>query len=98
MAFGCVVILIVLLNLNSQGNFQTVIPQIAFFALAGYKLIPSFQQIYMNITNIKSNISALDSIDYDLHKSIENKVTHEAKKENFNNFKNIIFKRYRFLI
>ncbi len=95
-AFGCVVILIVLLNLNSQGNFQTVIPQIAFFALAGYKLIPSFQQIYMNITNIKSNISALDSIDYDLQKSIENKVTLKEKKENFNSFKNLTLKDISF--
>ncbi len=91
-AFGCVVFLILLLNFNSQGNFQSVIPQIAFFALAGYKLIPSFQQIYMNITNIKTNISALDSIDYDLQKSIENKFTYEEKKENFNSFKNITLK------
>ena len=95
-AFGCVVVLIILLNLNSNGNFQNVIPQIAFFALAGYKLIPSFQQIYMNTTNIKANISALDSIENDLRNSVENRIIEDEVKEDFKNFKNITLKNINF--
>ncbi len=96
LAFGCVVILILFLYSNSNDNFQTVIPQIAFFALAGYKLIPSFQQIYMNITNIKANISALDSIENDLRNSVENRIIEDEIKENFKNFKNITLKNINF--
>ena len=95
-AFGGAVLLIITLNLNSNGNFQSVIAQLAFFTLAGYKLIPSLQQIYMNITNIKANISALDSIENDLEKSIEKKDVYIEKKENFNNFKSINLKNINF--
>tara|TARA_B110000114_G_C15084749_1_gene395617 strand:- start:140 stop:1903 length:1764 start_codon:yes stop_codon:yes gene_type:complete len=95
-AFGGAVLLIIMLNLNSNGNFQSVIAELAFFTLAGYKLIPALQQIYMNITTIKANISALDSIDNDLKKSIEKKPIYIEKKENFNNFKSINLKNINF--
>lgn len=95
-AFGCAVILIILLNSQNNGNFANIIPQLAFFTLAGYKLLPSFQQIYMNISTIKANISALDSIEKELQNSTVKKKVLDEEKDNFNNFKNIIFKDINF--
>lgn len=96
LAFGFTVILIIFLNSHNKGNFVSVIPQLAFFTLAGYKLLPSFQQIYMNISSIKTNISALNSIEKDLQNSTEKKEIYKENKESFNNFKNIILKDLNF--
>ncbi len=95
-AFGFTVILIIFLNSQNNGNFVSIIPQLAFFTLACYKLLPSFQQIYMNISSIKTNLSALDSIEKDLQNSIEKKEIYKENKENFNNFKTIILKDLNF--
>jgi len=95
-AFGFTVILIIFLNSHNKGNFVSIIPQLAFFTLAGYKLLPSFQQIYMNISSIKTNISALNSIEKDLQNSTEKKEIYKENKENFNNFKTIILKDLNF--
>ncbi len=95
-AFGFTVILIIFLNSHNKGNFVSAIPQLAFFTLAGYKLLPSFQQIYMNISSIKTNISALNSIEKDLQNSTEKKEIYKENKESFNNFKNIILKDLNF--
>lgn len=95
-SFGLVIILLTLLNFSSNNNFQDIIPQIAFFAFAGYKLIPSFQQIYMNITSIKTNISALDSIENDLKKSTEKKKSEHEVVKNFEKFKTINLKNINF--
>ena len=95
-AFGFTVILIIFLNSHNKGDFVGIIPQLAFFVLAGYKLLPSFQQIYMNISTIKSHISALDSIEIDLQSSIEKKEIYKENKENFKNFKTIILKNLNF--
>ena len=51
-AFGGMILLILIL-MRHYNNFDTIFPILSLFALAGYRLIPAFQQIYFGITSIK---------------------------------------------
>jgi ATP-binding cassette, subfamily B, bacterial PglK len=66
LAFGTMVLLVLFLLLISDGNFSVIVPTLSMFAMASYKLIPLFQQIYFYMSGIKFSQSALDSISKDL--------------------------------
>lgn len=57
---GIIVIIISLIALNGIDN--NLFPIISLYAMVGYRLFPSFQQIYSGISNIKFNLPALDNI------------------------------------
>ena len=59
-------ILLLILFAIKDGNLGLILPILSVYALAGFKLLPSFQQIYLSITNIRANISAFDEIFEDL--------------------------------
>lgn len=64
-AFGGM--LLVILYLMSQGgSFQNALPIIALYAFAGYRLLPSLQQIYGSLSQISFNVPALDEFHKDL--------------------------------
>ncbi len=64
-AFGGMIILVLVL-MNRGGGFANVVPIIALYALAGYRLIPSLQQMYFSSTQLKYSGPALDSLHRDL--------------------------------
>lgn len=66
LAFGTMVLLVLFLLLTADGNFSVIVPTLAMFAMASYKLIPLFQQIYFYMSGIKFSQSALESISRDL--------------------------------
>lgn len=66
LAFGTMVLLILFLMIASQENFSKIVPTLSMFAMASYKLIPAFQQIYFYLSGIKFSQSAIDSISRDL--------------------------------
>ena len=66
LAFGTMVLLVLFLLLISDGNFSVIVPTLSMFAMASYKLIPLFQQIYFYMSGIKFSQSALESISKDL--------------------------------
>ena len=66
LAFGTMVLLVLFLLLTSDGNFSVIVPTLSMFAMASYKLIPLFQQIYFYMSGIKFSQSALESISKDL--------------------------------
>lgn len=59
LTFGGVVVVVVFL-INSGHSSQSVIPLLSLYALAGYRLMPSLQQIYGQLTQVKYNMPALD--------------------------------------
>jgi HlyD family secretion protein len=73
-------VLLILFLMLTANNFSLIIPTLSMFAMASYKLIPSFQQIYFQLSAIKFSQSALDSISNDLSTHLNN-----------NKFKNDIF-------
>lgn len=64
--YGALISLILSLIIADGGNLSTILPVLAIYALAGFKMLPATQQIYVGFAQIKANVSALDSIKDDL--------------------------------
>ncbi|WEJ63133.1 ABC transporter ATP-binding protein [Thiomicrorhabdus lithotrophica] len=65
-AFGSIIVLILYLIYSHDGNLGIILPILSIYALAGFKLLPAFQQIYGNVTQIRAGIAAFESIKEDL--------------------------------
>ena len=65
-AYGSIISLLLYLISSFQGEISKILPLITFFALAGFKLLPSFQIVYSSTARIKGNIAAFESIEQDL--------------------------------
>jgi ATP-binding cassette, subfamily B, bacterial PglK len=68
-AFGSIISLIIFLVLNDENNINSILPILSLYALAGFKLLPAFQQIYSSISQVKGNISAFESVKIDMETS-----------------------------
>ncbi|WP_435950461.1 ABC transporter ATP-binding protein [Psychrobacter sp. DM8] len=68
-AFGSMIGLVLLLIKMHQGNLGVVLPILAVYALAAFKLLPALQQIYASLAQIKGSIAAFDAIKDDLKRS-----------------------------
>ncbi|MDD3662908.1 MAG: ABC transporter ATP-binding protein [Candidatus Pacebacteria bacterium] len=66
LAFGSMIALVLYLLIAHKNNISMVLPILSVYALAGFKLLPAFQQIYSSISSIKSNIAAFEAIRDDL--------------------------------
>ena len=71
-AFGGAMILILYLMLK-KGNFNDALPVIALYIFAGYRLIPSLQQIYNSLTQITFINPSLSTLVNDLKNLSETK-------------------------
>ncbi|MDN5733392.1 ABC transporter ATP-binding protein [Psychrobacter celer] len=65
-AFGAMISLVLLLIKLHAGNLGEVLPILAVYALAAFKLLPALQQIYSSISQIKGNIAAFEAVKEDL--------------------------------
>ena len=59
-------LLLILYIISQTGTFNKAIPIIAVYAFAGYRLIPSIQNIYQSIASLKFNIAAINELFNDL--------------------------------
>lgn len=66
LAFGVMITLILFLIHNDRGNLGAVLPTLAVYGLAGFKLLPALQHVYASISEIKGNIAAFEAIKDDL--------------------------------
>lgn len=66
LAFGTMITLILFLIIRYDGNLGNVLPVLSVYALAAFKLLPAFQQIYSSISQIKGNIAGYEAIRLDL--------------------------------
>lgn len=66
LAFGSILFLVLFLIGYESNNISTILPTLSIFALAGFKLLPAFQQIFFSVATIRSNISAFNSVRKDL--------------------------------
>ena len=97
-AFGTMIGLVLLLIKLHQGDLGAVLPILAVYALAAFKLLPALQQIYSSITQIKGNTSAFEAIKEDLVQSLDNKqaIFDENINEHLSFKKNITLKSIDF--
>ena len=72
-AFGSMILLVLYLIISHEANLGLILPSLSVYAFAGFKLLPAFQQIYASTSQIKGNISAYQSIEEDLLKSLQSK-------------------------
>ena len=72
-AFGTMIGLVLVLVKLHQGNLGAVLPILAVYALAAFKLLPALQQIYGSVTQIKGSSAAFESVKNDLLQSGNNK-------------------------
>jgi ABC-type multidrug transport system fused ATPase/permease subunit len=86
MAFGGI-LLVILFYLKQSGSFNEIIPIIALYAFAGYRLMPALQHIYSNITYIRTVGPSLDKM-YNDFKNF--KITKYNKTQNSLALKNSI--------
>tara|TARA_X000000950_G_C13890222_1_gene650539 strand:+ start:686 stop:2500 length:1815 start_codon:yes stop_codon:yes gene_type:complete len=70
-AFGFMIALVLYLIATHKGNIGLILPVLTVYTLAGFRLLPAFQQIFACIANIKGNISAFESIQHDLSSSLQ---------------------------
>lgn len=70
-AFGAMISLVLVLIKLHSGNLGEVLPILAVYALAAFKLLPALQQIYSNLSQIKGNIAAFEAVKGDLEQSFE---------------------------
>lgn len=69
-AFSSVILLFLYLTKNYQGDLASVLPMLALYALAGFKVLPALQQIYHAVATIKGSSSAFEAIKEDLKSSL----------------------------
>ena len=90
-AFGAMISLVLVLIKVHSGNLGEVLPILAVYALAAFKLLPALQQIYSSLSVIKGNVAAFEAVKDDLQRSIENQkiVSETSIVTSINLYKNI---------
>lgn len=78
-AFGAMISLVLVLIKLHSGNLGEVLPILAVYALAAFKLLPALQQIYASVSNIKGNTAAFEAVKHDLQQSFNHESAIEAK-------------------
>ena len=100
MVFVFTMITVFIFTLFTFQNYSNALPQLALFAAAGFRLIPSVNRIITNYNSLKSLTFIIDLFDKDLENLNKNKILDKqenSKKfiKDFNNnikFENISFK------
>src|SRR5690625_1006952 len=81
LAFGALIGLVLILLKIHHGALNQVLPVLSVYTLAGLKLLPALQQIYMGIAQIKGNIASFEAIKPDLIASYDEPSPKEAASE-----------------
>lgn len=69
LGFGGMIALILFLLATNSSNLSAVMPMIALYAFAGYRLIPAIQQIYLAVSHLRFTSPALDALHHELTES-----------------------------
>jgi len=65
-AYGSVIFLVIYLLASYNNNLGAILPILSIYALAGFKLLPAFQQVYTSLSQIRGNLAAFDALRGDL--------------------------------
>jgi ATP-binding cassette, subfamily B, bacterial PglK len=65
LAFGGLVAIVVVLALNGRG-FSDILPNLSVMALAGYRLLPALQSLYVGFVNISANNYTLTQLEEEI--------------------------------
>lgn len=82
LAFGGVLALVIFLIISS-GDFNSILPILILYAAAGYRMMPSLQQVYAQLTTVRFSKPALNILYKELKEmdlKEESKLTKQFKK------------------
>lgn len=79
-SFSAILMLSVVLLLSDTSSGE-VIALLSLYSLAGYKLLPTMQQIYRSISNISANGQVVEKLYYELSQATDNDRANESKIE-----------------
>ena len=89
-AFSSIITLTLYLLASHDGNLGIILPIISVYALATFRLLPAFQQIYVSLAAIKGNMASFESIKQDLIESSKIQTTsNNSYQTNLNPMKKI---------
>jgi ATP-binding cassette, subfamily B, bacterial PglK len=71
LAFGGILMLALFL-FRTHGDFSKVLPLLAVYAFAGYRLLPSLQQVYTHLSKLRFGLPALDMLYQDIQQFKDN--------------------------
>ncbi|WP_194855655.1 ABC transporter ATP-binding protein [Alloalcanivorax venustensis] len=80
-AFGSIIFLILYLLAVYEGDLGAILPILSVYALAGFKLLPAFQQIYTGVSQIRGNMAAFENLRDDLRASATMPLTRASDEE-----------------
>ena len=63
--FGSILLAVMYVEVK-EGSSNQVIPLLALYVLAGYRLLPSMQQIFSGITTVRGNLGSLEVLHRDM--------------------------------
>ncbi len=66
LAFGGIILFVLLLIISMEGNVQRIVPLVAVFTYAGQKLMPAFQQIFDSFTKMQFNQTVITRLHRDI--------------------------------
>lgn len=69
-SFGAILILAVVLLLSETDSGEAI-ALLSLYSLAGYKLLPTMQQMYRSVSNISANGQVVSKINYELSQPID---------------------------
>ncbi len=93
-AFGSMIALLLYLIATNDGNLGLILPILSVYALATFKLLPAFQQLYASLAQIKGSMASFESIHQDLADSA--KISLESEQIYLNPKENISLKNITF--
>jgi len=70
LAFGGMVLLILVMLVTGSGKLTEVIPVLGVFAFTGLKIFPALQQIYLALTYMRTVRPMLDNLHRDMHETL----------------------------
>jgi len=71
LAISAVICTLMFVAVGGSKEVENLLPIIAVYGFAGLKLLPYFQQIYANVSQIRSHYAAFESIEDDLYGALE---------------------------
>jgi len=86
LAFSGVVFLVLSLIFSSNGDLASILPTLAIFSLAGFKILPTFQLCYSAIAIMRANMSSFIMLEEDLYNSLNVDHLSRWSKYNLNDF------------
>lgn len=93
---SAIILAFIFLGSDENLNFENIIATMSIYALAGLRVIPSFNGMFSSMTSIKSNLPALSNIKTDLIQASKNKNIEELKFLNIKDYSLISIKNLTF--